>query len=113
MQALAEPLLADVHQVLARERRDPARLRIGAGENDRYQLGLLLGAQLGRAPVAPLVGKPVQAVHVVADDPIAQRLAVHACRLSRIFPAHSIERVGDRQHAPCHTRIGLGLRELA
>jgi hypothetical protein len=33
--------------------------------------------------------------------------------LSRIFPAHSIERVGDRQHAPCHTRIGLGLRELA
>src|SRR4030081_1616696 len=76
MQARAEPLLADAHQVFARERRNPARLGIGAAENDRHQLDLLLRAQLGRTTVAPPVCKPVDAVLIVADDPVAQRLAV-------------------------------------
>ena len=59
MQALAEPLLADAGQILAREGRKAARLRIGAVEHDAHQLGLLLGVKRRRTPIAPAVGKPI------------------------------------------------------
>jgi hypothetical protein len=43
MQALAEPPLANAHQILARERRKAAHLRIGAGKHDANELSFLLG----------------------------------------------------------------------
>ena len=113
MHPLAEPLLADAHQVLEREGRQAARLRIGPGKHNAHQLGLLLRVELGRTPIAPAVGEPVDPMLVVADDPVAQSLAVHACRPGRLLPAHAIERVGDRQDAASNARIWLGLRQFA
>lgn len=113
MQALAEPLLANAHQVLAREGRKAARLRSRPIEHKAIEFGLLLGVELRRAPVTRPVGEPIEAVLVVADDPVAQRLAVHACRLRRLLPAHAIERIGNRQDPPCNARIALVLSEFA
>src|SRR6186713_2404239 len=50
---------------------------------------------------------------VVAHDPVAQRLPVHACRPRCLLPAHAVESVGDRQNAARHTRVRLGLGQLA
>src|SRR6187401_2056485 len=50
---------------------------------------------------------------VVAHDPVAQRLPVHACRPGCLLPAHAVESVGDRQDAARHTRVRLGLGQLA
>jgi hypothetical protein len=113
VQALGKPLLANAHQILARKGRKPAHLWVRAGEHDANELGLLLGVKLRRAPVTWPVGEPIDAIRVVADDPIAQRLTVHARRLRRLVSAHAIERVGNGQDAPRHARIALGLRQLA
>ena len=51
MQVLAEPLLADVHQVFAREGRGAAGRGIGAGENDAQKLGLSSHVSLGGRPL--------------------------------------------------------------
>src|SRR5262247_2728286 len=48
VQALAEPLLANAHKILARERRKPARLRVGPGKHDANEFRLLLGFELRR-----------------------------------------------------------------
>src|SRR3954452_2071888 len=50
---------------------------------------------------------------VVAQHPVAQRLPVHACRPGCLLPAHAVESAGDRQDAARHTRVGLGLGQLA
>ena len=113
MQALGEPLLANAHQILARESRNAGHLRIGAGEYDANELGLLLRIELRRSPVAWQVGEPVKAMLVVADHPVAQRLAVHARRLRRLLSTHAIERIGNCQDAPCNARIALHLGKLA
>src|SRR4029453_8369844 len=110
---LANPLLANAHQILAREGRKAARLRSRPVEHEAIEFGLLLSVELRRAPITRPVGKPIEAVLVVADDPVAQRLAVHACRLRRRLPAHAVERIGNRQDAPCNARIALALGEFA
>src|SRR3954451_2100734 len=50
---------------------------------------------------------------VVAQHPVAHRLPVHACRPGCLLPAHAVESVGDRQDAAHHTRVRLGLGQLA
>jgi hypothetical protein len=61
VQTLGKPLLAIAHQILARECRKAARLRVGAGEHDANELGLLLGVELRRASVTRQVGEPIKA----------------------------------------------------
>ena len=113
MHPLAEALLADAGQVFERVGRQPARLRIGAGQHDPHQLGLLLSVERRRASVTPAVGEAADPVLVVAQHPVAQRLAVHARCFRRRLPAHAVERVGDCQDAPRHAAVGLPLGQLA
>ena len=113
MQAFVEPLLANSYQILAREGRKAAYLWVRPGKHDAHELRLLLSIELRRASSTRQVGQPIQPMLVVADDPVTQRLAVHARRLRRVLSAHAIERVGDRQHAPGDARIAFGLRQLA
>ena len=107
MQALAEPLLADADEVLARERREAAGFGIGPGKDDLQQPRLLVRLELGRAALARTVGEPVEAVLIGADDPVAQSLAVHPRRHRRGLTAHPVARVGNRQHAPSHASGGI------
>jgi hypothetical protein len=50
---------------------------------------------------------------VEADHPIAQRLPVHAGLPRRPFPAHAVERVGERQQSARHPAVGLEPRHPA
>ena len=113
VQALGEPLLANPHQVLAREGRKPACLWVRAGEHDAHELSLLLGVELRRASITRQVGEPIQPVLVIADNPVAQRLAIHTSRPSRLPPVIAIERASNRQDAPCNAGIALAFREFA
>ena len=113
VQALAEPLLAEADEVLARERREAAGFGIGPGKDDLQQLRLLVWLELRRTAIAREVGEPVKAMLVVAQHPVAQRLAIRTCRPSCILAAHAIERVGNRQDAPSNARMGLALRHFA
>src|SRR3954468_22101671 len=113
MHPLAEALLADIGQVLERVGRTTAGLWIGPIQHGAHQLGLLLRVERGRATIAPAVGEAVDPMLVVAQHPVAQRLPVHACRPGCLLPAHAVESAGDRQDAARHTRVGLGLGQLA
>ena len=105
MHPLAEALLADIGQVLQRVGRKTAGLWIRPIQHDVHQLGLLLCVERGRPTIAPAVGKAVDPMLVVAQRPVAQRLP--GC----LLPGSC--RVGDRQDAARHTRVGLGLGQLA
>ena len=116
MQVLAEPLLADVHQVFAREGREAAGLGIGAGENDAQQLGPLLARELGRTAIAPAIAEPVQAVRVVADHPVAQRLAVHARAFGsriRLMPSSALAMASMRRPMRASGSARASLRSTA
>ena len=62
MHGLAEPLLAELHQVLAREGADAVDLRVGSGHHDGVKLGQLVRRQPWRATVAPAINEAVDRV---------------------------------------------------
>src|SRR5262245_39123600 len=113
MHRLAELLLDDRHQIVAREGAEAVLLRIGPGHDDGEQFGLLVECQHRRTAAVPVVAEPGDTVRVVADDPVPERLAVHAGALRRLSTAHALERIGDPQQASGDAGVRLGLGELA
>ena len=93
--------------------RKTAGLWIRPIQHDVHQLGLLLRVERGRPTIAPAVGEAVDPMLVVAQHPVAQRLPVHACRPALPLPGSCRRERGDRQDAALHTRVGLGLAQLA
>src|SRR5262249_7835131 len=113
MQRLAEPLLGDRHQVVTGEGAKAVFVRIGPLQHDLQQLGLLPLVEDRRATAGPAIGETGDAVRVVADNPVAQRLPVHASTGGGLGPVHSRQRVGDRQDTACNARVALVLGQLA
>lgn len=97
MHRLAEPHLRDRHQIVAREIAIAVLLRIGSGHHDGEQI---VQRQHRRTPSLPVIGKSGDAVLVVADDPVPERLAVHPGATSGLRSTHGGERVGDGQQSP-------------
>ena len=99
-QALAEPVLDPAAQ--RRQRPIDAAIPgpVGAAEHGRQQ-HRLLGLRQRRAPpgLRP-VAQALQALGVVADDRVPQRLPLHPGQPGRLRPALALQSAGDRQH-PC------------
>jgi len=112
MEGLAEAGFAEAHKVLAGVGGKPA-LRTGAFKHDAHQLGLLVRFKPCRTPIAPTIAKTIEAVRIIADDPVPQGLAIHASRLGRFLPAHTAKRVGDGKQPPGNSGVGLSLGQLA
>ena len=99
-EALAEPVLDPAAQ--RRQRPIDAAIPgpVGAVEHGRQQ-HRLLGLRQRRAPpgLRP-VAQALQALGVVADDRVPQRLPLHPGQPGRLRPALALQSAGDRQH-PC------------
>ena len=76
-------------EILQRVGRDAVDLGIGTGQDHLGKLGLLVGVEPRWTTIAPAIRKTVDAVGVVANNPVAQRLPVHASRPRRRLPAHA------------------------
>lgn len=71
-------------------------------------LGFLRRGQLALRPaVVRPVGQPLQALRVIAMNPVPQRLPIHSCRLCRLGPVLAFENQRQRQH-PARCRCILG-----
>ena len=78
---LAEALRTDESQVLQSVGRDAVDLRIVTGQDHLGQLGLSSASSRGGRPSLRAIREPCDArPGVVANDPVAQRLPVHASR---------------------------------
>ena len=78
MHPLVETGLADAGQILERIGRQPSRLGIWTGHYNPHQFGLLLAVEHRRPSIAPAIREAFDAVLVVAQHPVSQRLAIHA-----------------------------------
>jgi hypothetical protein len=78
--------------------RDAVDLDVGPREDRLGEFRLLVGVEPLRTAIALTIRNTCDAIGIVTNDPITQRLPVHACRLRRRRP-HSRQRIGDRQHA--------------
>ena len=76
MQRLAEALGGEQREVLQRIGRDAVDLGIGAGEDYLGKLRLLVGVEPRRTTIAPTIRKTCDAIAIVANNPIAQRLTM-------------------------------------
>lgn len=96
MIARAEARLDQTAQIGQRPARYAVALQVGAVEHERLQLHLLRRRQLAlRAALRPVV-KPRQPLRVVANDRIAQRLALHPGQAGRLRPPQPFKRSRDR-----------------
>ncbi len=84
----------DVEQAVAA---DPVRLRVRPGQHPRPQFLLLGQAQLLRPPRPRAVVQPRQALGIVAQHCVPQRLALPPHDPSRIRPARSLQCLRDRE----------------
>jgi len=111
MEWFAEALLCNAREVLERVGRDAVCLGIGTLEDDLAEFALLVGIKLRRTTLAPAIAKSLDAMLIVAQDPVSQGLPVHARCFGRSLPAHARERIGNRQHPPRDSCIDFRLRQ--
>ena len=78
------------------------------------ELRLLLDRQLGRrTPTVRTVRQTGDALLVVTDNPVTQRLPIHAAVPGGLHPAMTLQYEGDRQKSPRDCRFGHMSRPLA
>ena len=101
-----------VTQIGAPEPHDAVAGEIGAFLDPARNLALLDPAQACRPAASRPVSKPIQPCLIVAVNPVAQCLPVHAAKPRRFLAAETIERHGNGQHARCllGIRRSLGRR---
>jgi hypothetical protein len=107
MDRLAEPRLDPAAQFRQGPGRDAVRLGIGAFEDDVGKACLLAFAQSLRRMALRPVPQTGDALGVIAQNPVAQRLAVHASSPGRLATVHPVERIGQRQKPARHAPILL------
>jgi len=98
----------DVEQAVAA---DPVRLRVRPSQHPRPQFLLLRRGQLLRPSRPGAVVQPRQALGVVAQHRIAQRLAFPPHNPGRVRPARPLQRLRNGQRPQRRTPVCLALRE--
>ncbi len=86
---------------------DAVPLAIGPGGDQGGQFRLQGIGQKRRSAGAGPIPQALHAFGVVAHDPVAQRLPVHAGLPRRRLPAGAVQRHGDRQQASANTAVAL------
>ena len=72
--------------------------RIGTGEHQSLQLLHLLRRQCRWTAAAMGIAQPADTIVIIAVNPVAQRLAIHAAGRCRFRPRRSFEHKSDRQY---------------
>ena len=93
----AEARLGDASQIGATPADDAVRLEIGPFLDQLFDLGLLLGRQLGWPPRRGVVDQRIDATGIEGMHPVAQRLAIHPAEPRRRFPAGAVANSRQRQ----------------
>ena len=112
MHRLAEPLLGDRNQVIAGEGTKAVFDRIGPFSTISSQLDLLRLVEYRMTTPGPAIDEAGDAMRVVADDSVTQRLPVHAGTAGGLCPIHPRQRVCDSQDTACSARVGRVLGQL-
>ena len=105
VQRHAEALGDALAQVRASPAHHPIPLRVRPLLDPGGEFGLLRRREAGLAPRRGSVGQPRKPLGVVAVDPIAQGLALHAAAPGGLLARVSLEDEGDGQHASCGSGI--------
>ena len=94
----AEPPFEPAAEIGPRPGAAPVLGRIGAAQDHRCKLRLLLRREPPRRPPLRPVAEPGEPLGVAAQHRVAQRLAPHAGEPRRLGSAQPVERVRDRVH---------------
>ena len=94
----AEPPFEPAAEIGARPGAASVLDRIGAAQDHRCKLRLLLQREPPRRPPPRPVPEPGETFGLVAQHRVAQRLAPHAREPRRLRPAQAVERMSDRLH---------------
>jgi hypothetical protein len=103
MEHHTEPGLDPLAQVDAAPAYHAVHRQIGTFHNPTVDFGLLRGCQKGSRPGMAMIGQALEALIVVAANPIAQGLPVHRTGLSGGCAGMTIQHQGNRQKTPGNT----------
>ena len=99
----------ELPQITQTPAHNPMFGRIGTATDPLRQHRFLLVGELGRRPAAMrLIRQPRYTLLVVADNPVAQGLAIHPAVLRRFRTRTTLQNQCDRQQPADHLAIRLG-----
>ena len=91
----------------------PVDRQVGAGKHQSFQVLQLFRRQSRRTTAALGIAQPANAIMIVAVNPVAQRLTIHAARLGRFSSRPALEHQSYRQNPASQPTILAPRRQPA